>query len=103
MSKPRFSLRGLDSVPPHANAEVHERIMAKLKRMTPHEIFLTLVDAGIYTPEGKLTERYGGEPDTPAEATQKKSTRAPQRTSAKTAQRKSTGASRRKSVKDSRH
>ncbi len=102
MSKLRFSLRGLDSVPPHANAEVHKRIMAKLKRMTPHEIFLTSVRAGIYTPEGKLTERYGGEPDTPTEAPQK-SSRAPRRTAAKTTQRKSAGAPRRKSAKDSRH
>jgi hypothetical protein len=51
-SRPTFEL------PPHANAETHARIMARLKKMTPHEIFLTAVEAGIYTPDGQLTEHY---------------------------------------------
>lgn len=49
--------------PPHANAEVHKRIMAKLAKMTPREVFETAVRAGIYTPDGKLTEHYAERPD----------------------------------------
>ena len=45
-------------LPPHANAEVHKRIMAKLDQMSPKEVFQTAVDAGIYTPDGKLTQHY---------------------------------------------
>ncbi|PTL75815.1 hypothetical protein DAT35_53200 [Vitiosangium sp. GDMCC 1.1324] len=103
-------MRGLDSLQPHADEEIHERLMAKLKRMTPHEIFLTSVRAGIHTPEGKLTPYYAGETDTPPtppawrgeKGSRKKPSHAFRRTSAKTAQRKSTGGSRRKSAKTSR-
>jgi hypothetical protein len=45
-------------LPLHANAEVHARIMADLKQMTPAEFLETLVQAGICTPDGKLTEHY---------------------------------------------
>lgn len=45
-------------LPPHTNAEVHARIMADLRRMTPTEFMTTLVQAGICTPDGKLTEHY---------------------------------------------
>jgi hypothetical protein len=113
MSKPRFSLRGLDSLPPHANAEIHERLMAKLKGMTPHEIFLTSVRAGIHTPDGRLTPYYAGATDVPPvlpawqeeKTPRKKAVRkvtAPRRTAAKTAALESTGATRRKTVKASR-
>ena len=44
--------------PPHANAEAHARLMKRLATMTPHEVFLTAVRAGIYTPDGQLTEHY---------------------------------------------
>jgi hypothetical protein len=49
-------------LPPHANAEVHARIMADLRRMTPAEFLVSLVHAGICTPDGKLTEHYA-QPD----------------------------------------
>jgi hypothetical protein len=49
--------------PPHANAEVHKRIMARLAKMTPQEVFQTAVRAGIYTSDGKLTEHYADAPD----------------------------------------
>jgi hypothetical protein len=49
-------------LPPHANAKVHARIMRKLARMTPEEIFQTSVDAGIYTKAGKLTKHYAPRP-----------------------------------------
>jgi hypothetical protein len=49
--------------PPHANAEVHARIMADLRKMTPHEVFLTAVESGIYTPDGQLTAHYRDDSD----------------------------------------
>ncbi len=49
--------------PQHANAEVHSRIMARLARTTPHEVFLAAVHAGIYTPDGQLTEHYRDDPE----------------------------------------
>ncbi len=45
-------------LPPHANAEVHGRIMADLQVMTREEFRQSLVDAGIVTPAGELTEHY---------------------------------------------
>lgn len=45
-------------LPPHASAEAHARIMARLKSMTPHEFMASLVRAGVCTPDGKLTEHY---------------------------------------------
>jgi len=44
--------------PPHANAEVHKRIMRKIRGMSREQLFQTLVDAGIYTQDGELTEPY---------------------------------------------
>jgi hypothetical protein len=38
----------------------HERALARVGRMTAQEGFASLVKAGIYTPNGKLTPRYGG-------------------------------------------
>lgn len=39
-------------------AEAHERVMARLTKMTPAEIFQTSVDAGIHNPDGTLTKHY---------------------------------------------
>ncbi|REG30989.1 hypothetical protein ATI61_106459 [Archangium gephyra] len=103
-------LRTITTLPPHANAENHKRIMEKLKTMTQAEFFQSLVDAGIYTPKGRLTRRYAGAIDlypvlTPEQmgiAPAAKALESPRRTSAKTAARKSPRAPRRKSAKDSR-
>ena len=38
----------------------HERALTRVGRMTAQEGFASLVKAGIYTPDGKLTPRYGG-------------------------------------------
>ncbi len=38
----------------------HKRALKRLDKLTAEEGFQTLVEAGIYTPEGKLTPRYGG-------------------------------------------
>ena len=37
--------------------------MARLAAMTPHQVFLTAVRAGIYTPDGQLTEHYRDDPE----------------------------------------
>jgi hypothetical protein len=49
-------------LPPHANAEAHARVMARLEKMTPEEFLASLVRAGICTPDGKLTEHYVDQP-----------------------------------------
>jgi hypothetical protein len=38
----------------------HERALKRVSRMTAQEGFASLVKAGIYTADGKLTPRYGG-------------------------------------------
>jgi hypothetical protein len=52
-----------------ANGRVHSRgellgaqarALERTRKMTAREGFDSLVRAGIYTPEGKLTPRYGG-------------------------------------------
>ncbi len=40
------------------NKKIHKQIMEQLKNMTPEEFLQTLVDAGIYTKKGNLTEYY---------------------------------------------
>jgi hypothetical protein len=45
-------------LPPHANAEVHAQIMADLEKMTPADFLASLVQAGICTADGQLTEHY---------------------------------------------
>jgi hypothetical protein len=103
-------LRTITTLPPHENAEVHKRIMARLETMTQQEFFESLVHAGIYTPKGRLTARYSGATNLPSILSPEQmgisppeeARTAPRRISAKTVRRKSTGASRRKSAKDSR-
>lgn len=38
----------------------HLRTLERIDNMTPEEKFQTLVDAGIVSPQGELTQRYGG-------------------------------------------
>ena len=45
-------------IPPHVNEDPHRRLMERLRSMSPEEVFQTLVDAGIYTPDGELTSPY---------------------------------------------
>lgn len=52
--------------PPHRDVEAHERLMEHLEQMTPEEFFKSLVRAGIYTPEGELTEHYRTNSDEPS-------------------------------------
>jgi len=42
----------------HANAEAHAKVMEDLRQRSPRQIFETVVEAGIYTPEGRLTAPY---------------------------------------------
>jgi len=61
---PRRSESASVRLPPHANAEVHARIMADLQGMTPDQFMVSLVQAGICTPDGKLTEHYADQGET---------------------------------------
>lgn len=53
--------------PAHINAEPHRRLMERLAKMTAKErakyLFGVSVQAGIYTPDGELTEHYKESPD----------------------------------------
>jgi len=40
--------------------ELHERVLKRVREMTPKEGFQSLIASGIYTPEGKLAKEYGG-------------------------------------------
>jgi len=44
--------------PPHANAEGHELVMARVDAMSREEFVESLVQAGICSPDGELTEHY---------------------------------------------
>jgi hypothetical protein len=46
--------------PPHANAGVHKKIMAKLEEMSEEELFQTAVESGVYTKKGNLAKHYAG-------------------------------------------
>lgn len=52
------ALGSAPSLTPHANAAVHERIMRDLRAMAPEEFMMSLVQAGICTPDGQLTAHY---------------------------------------------
>lgn len=45
------------------DADVHHRIMERLRKMTPEEIFQTSVRSGIYSPDGRLLPPYADEPE----------------------------------------
>lgn len=45
-------------LPPLPHAEAHRELLQELARMSPEELFQTLVDAGIYTKDRKLTKAY---------------------------------------------
>jgi hypothetical protein len=40
--------------------ELHERVLKRVREMTPNEGFQSLIASGIYTDEGKLAKEYGG-------------------------------------------
>ena len=47
----------------HSRSELvaaHERALKRTRKLTAREGFESLVRAGIYSPDGKLTPRYGG-------------------------------------------
>lgn len=48
------------------NEEIHRRTVNRLDEMSDEEKFQILVDLGIYTSDGELTEKYGGDA-TPSE------------------------------------
>ena len=40
--------------------ELHKRVLERVRKMTAREGFESLVEAGIYTAQGKLAKQYGG-------------------------------------------
>ena len=40
--------------------ELHERVLTRVREMTPKEGFQSLIASGIYTSDGKLAKEYGG-------------------------------------------
>ena len=48
-------------LPPHINAEAHKKVMEWLGKVTPEEFLQAMVEAGIYNPDGTLTEPYASE------------------------------------------
>ena len=40
--------------------ELHERVLRRVRKMTPKQGFQSLIASGIYTAEGKLAKEYGG-------------------------------------------
>lgn len=40
--------------------ELHERVLERVRKMTPKEGFQSLIASGVYTPDGKLAKEYGG-------------------------------------------
>ena len=55
--------------PPEANGsvlsrkellELHERVLKRVRKMSPKQGFRSLIASGIYTAEGKLAKEYGG-------------------------------------------
>src|SRR5438552_4062483 len=40
--------------------ELHERVLKRVREMTPNEGLQSLIASGIYTPEGILAKDYGG-------------------------------------------
>ena len=54
----RAMLEAIDAQRPVAHAAASERVVERLRAMTPAEGLAALVDAGIVTPDGELTEAY---------------------------------------------
>jgi len=40
--------------------ELHQRVLDRVRKMTPREGFQSLIESGIYTPDGKLAKEYRG-------------------------------------------
>lgn len=49
--------------PENPGVEILYRISESFKRMSDEEFFAHLVRVGIYTPDGRLTRKYGGTAD----------------------------------------
>ena len=48
---------------PLPEAEALRKARERVRRMTPDEFLKSVVDAGIYYPDGNLRPEYGGEPE----------------------------------------
>lgn len=69
MGRARAKKKGaLLELPPLPHAAAHERLLARLAKMSAEEIFQTMIDAGIYTRDRKLTKAYRTPREAPARA-----------------------------------
>lgn len=46
---------------PPGGDPVNRRVLAKIRRMTPDDVFALSVRVGVHNPDGTLTSEYGGE------------------------------------------
>ncbi|MGV3622446.1 MAG: hypothetical protein ACO1OB_16630 [Archangium sp.] len=58
MSRKHAAKKSSPQLPPHPDAEAHERVIKRLGQMTHEQIFQLSVDAGIHNPDGTLTKHY---------------------------------------------
>lgn len=57
-SSKKTSRRSASPVPAHANAQAHQKVMQWLSKATPSDVMKASVRAGVYNPNGTLTEHY---------------------------------------------
>jgi len=58
MSQKAKNKRTVEKATADAGSEVRRKVLAKMGRMSPSELFDLAVRAGIYTEKGKLTRPY---------------------------------------------
>lgn len=68
MNRIRGTVNGHELIPWEETEEyqVHKRFLERFTAMSDKEKFKTFVNAGIYTEDGELTERYGGTAPNPS-------------------------------------
>ena len=50
--------RSTSPFPAHANAQAHEKVMSWLSNASSRDVMKASVRAGVYKPDGTLTEHY---------------------------------------------
>ena len=45
------------TLPPHPNVQIHQLVMEEIRAMTTDQFIASTVEAGIYMPDGQLTNR----------------------------------------------
>lgn len=57
-AKTRSTVRRPSPVPAHANAATHAKVMQWLNKASSGDVMKASVKAGVYKPDGSLTEHY---------------------------------------------